>query len=419
MNDEFRVPHSTFKKEAVMANEMRVSLFPNSQTHQQGLRAQPRAALRVEHLTKYFDNQRILDNINFSVAEGESLVLLGPSGSGKSTTLRILAGLETPDSGEIFLNGRHIAHLRARDRNVGVIFQHYALFPRMSVLDNIAFGLKIRRVKKRERYAKAEELLALIGLSEHRDKFPGQLSGGQQQRVAIARAIAYQPHLLLFDESFSALDPQTRVTLRREIRALLQRLRIPAIFITHDQEEAMELGDKIAILNRGQLEQVGSPREVYDHPQTEFVATFLGAANVVPGTWRGHTIELDCERFLVTRDNVEPVQQTEVKVVFRPEDIVLAPLNASPPLQSDAEHPLGRAEVVDVTFTGAAETLLVRLLPKSTSGLTLAADHGTPVRNPHNHCLVKVNRSKWDADQLRLQPGDQIAVSLRQFKILR
>jgi ABC-type Fe3+/spermidine/putrescine transport system ATPase subunit len=240
--------------------------------------AEKKIALAVQGLSKWFGNEQILDDVSFSIAEGESLVLLGPSGSGKSTTLRLIAGLDTPDSGDIYLHGRHVEHLRARERNVGVIFQHYALFPRMTVADNIGFGLRIRGVKRKARRAKVEELLGLIGMSDHRDKYPSQISGGQQQRVAIARALAYEPELLLFDESFSALDPQTRVALRREIRNLLPKLKIPALFITHDQEEAMELGDQIAILNKGRLEQVGTPQEVYNEPQTEFVASFLGAA---------------------------------------------------------------------------------------------------------------------------------------------
>ena len=398
-----------------MTNEMKVSPFPESQRETVPVAHAGRAALRVEHLTKFFGEQHILDNISFSLAEGESLVLLGPSGSGKSTTLRILAGLETPDTGEIFLNGRHIAHLRARERNIGVIFQDYALFPRMTVIDNIAFGLKIRRVKKRVRLAKAEDLLAMVGLSEHRDKYPGQLSGGQKQRIAIARAVAYQPDLLLFDESFSALDPQTRVALRREIRALLQRLRIPAIFITHDQEEAMELGDRIAILNAGKLEQIGTPYEVYTHPQTEFVATFLGAANVVPARWRGRVIEFDSDRTLPGPEGVEPVQSTEVKVVFRPEDIILAHPNAPSILGAETPSSLGRGEVLDVTFSGATETLLVKLLPRTTSGLTLAAQDGKATQN----FTVKVTRTKWDADKLRLRAGDQVFVGLRHYQILR
>lgn len=398
-----------------MAREMAIPFYPETRTFQTTAEGQSkpeaRAALRVQHLVKYIGNELILDDVSFSVAEGESLVLLGPSGSGKSTTLRLLAGLAGPDGGDIFLKGRHIEHLRARERNIGVIFQHYSLFPRMTIAENIAFGLKIRGVKKQQRFEKADEMLTMIGLTEHRDKYPAQLSGGQQQRVAIARALAYEPDLLLFDESFSALDPQTRVGLRREIRALLRRLRVPAIFITHDQEEGMELGDQIAILNRGRIEQIGSPYEVYNEPQTEFVATFLGAANVVTGRQRERVIEIDEEHFLFSQD-YEPLGSEQVKIVFRPEDIVLGHLNG----RLETPHQFGRAEVLDVAFAGATESLNVRLLPKSQSGLTLAsAASGT---KPAAHIVLKVSRTKWDAHRLPLQPGDVVTLGLKSYKLL-
>lgn len=399
-----------------MAREMAIPFYPETRTFQTTAEGQSkpeaRAALRVQHLVKYIGNELILDDVSFSVAEGESLVLLGPSGSGKSTTLRLLAGLAGPDGGDIFLKGRHIEHLRARERNIGVIFQHYSLFPRMTVAENIAFGLKIRGVKKQQRFEKADEMLTMIGLTEHRDKYPAQLSGGQQQRVAIARALAYEPDLLLFDESFSALDPQTRVGLRREIRALLRRLRVPAIFITHDQEEGMELGDQIAILNRGRIEQIGSPYEVYNEPQTEFVATFLGAANVVTGRQRERVIEIDEEHFLFSQD-YEPLGSEQVKIVFRPEDIVLGHLNG----RLETPHQFGRAEVLDVAFAGATESLNVRLLPKSQSGLTLAS--AASGAKPAAHIVLKVTRTKWDAHRLPLQPGDVVTLGLKSYKLLR
>jgi ABC-type Fe3+/spermidine/putrescine transport system ATPase subunit len=406
-----------------MAREMVATLFPETQALQTHAGTQnwpePRAALRVNHLTKYYGEQLILEDVSFAVAEGESLVLLGPSGSGKSTTLRLLAGLDTPDSGDIYMKDRHIEHLRARERNIGVIFQQYALFPRMTVAENIAFGLKIRGVKKQQRFAKADEMLTLIGMTEHRDKYPSQLSGGQQQRVAIARALAYEPELLLFDESFSALDPQTRLGLRREIRSLLRRLRVPAIFITHDQEEAMELGDQIAILNRGKLEQVGSPYEVYNEPQTEFVATFLGAANVVHAVQRGRLIEIDEERSLFSHGQEVASGAEPVKIVFRPEDIVLGHLNG----RLETPHQLGRAEVLEVSFTGAAENLNVRLLLKSQAGLTLAATHGQAnhgaAARATSSVILKVSRTKWDALKLPLQPGELVTVGLKTYKILQ
>ncbi len=400
-----------------MAREMAIPFYPETrtfQTHAAGqARPEVRTALRVQHLVKYIGDELILDDLSFSVAEGESLVLLGPSGSGKSTTLRLLAGLAAPDGGDIFLKGRHIEHLRARERNIGVIFQHYSLFPRMTAAENIAFGLKIRGVKKQKRFEKADEMLTMIGLTEHRDKYPAQLSGGQQQRVAIARALAYEPDLLLFDESFSALDPQTRVGLRREIRALLRRLNVPAIFITHDQEEGMELGDQIAILNRGRLEQVGTPYEVYNEPQTEFVATFLGAANVVTGRQRNRVIEIDEEHFLFSQ-GFEALDAEQVKIVFRPEDIVLGHLNG----RLDTPHQFGRAEVLEVAFAGASESLTVRLLPKSQSGLTLASNLAGGMR-PAANIVLKVTRTKWDAHKLPLQPGAVVTLGLKSYKLLR
>jgi ABC-type Fe3+/spermidine/putrescine transport system ATPase subunit len=376
-----------------MARDTVVTLFPETQAFAE---RDPgaRAALSVRHLTKSFGAEQVLDNVSFSVAEGESLVLLGPSGSGKSTTLRLIAGLEAPDGGEIAVRGQRVEQLRARARNVGVIFQNYALFPRMTVADNIGFGLRIRGQKRQPRAEVVARLLALIGLADQRDKYPGQLSGGQQQRVAIARALAYEPDVLLFDESFSALDPQTRVGLRREIRALLRELRVPALFITHDQDEAMELGDHIAILNRGRLEQVGSPAEVYNDPQTVFVATFLGAANVLDGQWRRGAIRFGADRHLPAPGHTPAeADGTPTKLVFRPEDVVLD----SVPGPLDAHYYLGRGEVVECFFAGASETLTVRL----------------------GDVAIKALRIKWDTHRLPLGPGDLVSIGLKTYKLLK
>src|SRR5213593_1141535 len=249
-------------------------------------------AASVQSLSKRFKKARVLDDVSFDVAEGESLVLLGASGSGKTTILRIIAGLEQPDSGYVILHGQDVTDMPARERGVGVIFQSYALFPRMTVEKNIGYGMRIRGARRREVKEKVARLLELVHLEEHRKKYPSQLSGGQQQRVAIARTLAYEPQVLLFDEPFGALDAQTRVRLRREIRSLLREVNVPAVFITHDQEEALELGDRIAVLHAGHLEQVGTPYQVYNNPATEYVATFLGAANILEGVIRRDHVEI-------------------------------------------------------------------------------------------------------------------------------
>ncbi|HEU5236606.1 MAG TPA: ABC transporter ATP-binding protein, partial [Pyrinomonadaceae bacterium] len=259
-------------------------------------------AASVRGVSKRFKKAQVLEDISFDVAEGESLVLLGASGSGKTTILRIIAGLERPDSGYVILHGQDVTDMPARERGVGVIFQSYALFPRMTVEKNIGYGLRIRHRPRKERRETVNRLIELVQLEKHRKKYPWQLSGGQQQRVAIARTLAYKPQVLLFDEPFGALDAQTRVHLRREIRALLRQVRVPSVFITHDQEEALELGDRIAVLNEGHLEQIGTPDEVYNHPETEYVATFLGAANLLLGVATQGTVEIGTAKLPAERE---------------------------------------------------------------------------------------------------------------------
>ncbi len=399
-----------------MARPMVMTLFPDTQAFaQRSTDAQP--ALSVRNLTKRFGNEMVLNDVSFNVAEGESLVLLGPSGSGKSTTLRIIAGLEQPDSGEVILHEREIENLRARDRNVGVIFQNYALFPEMTVAENIAFGLKIRGVSSRKRLEVVDRLLEMIGLGEQRNKKPRHISGGQQQRVAIARALAYEPEVLLFDESFSALDPHTRVGLRREIRQLLRKLRVPALFITHDQEEAMELGDHIAILNKGRLEQIGTPQEIYNDPQTEFVATFLGAANVLKGEWQDGLICLDSGYYVVPPHEAFDIHITDgerVKIIFRPEDVLLSTIVGV----AESPYHLGEGEVTEVKFTGATEAVTIRLL--NTQLRPSRPQLVTSISEPKGkEFFVKALRTKWDARRIRLSPGDRVSISLKSHKLLR
>ena len=402
-----------------MVREMVMTLFPETQAFAQR-NAETQTALSVKNLTKSYGDEVVLKDVSFEVAEGESLVLLGPSGSGKSTTLRIIAGLETPDNGEVLLHNRDIANVRARERNVGVIFQNYALFPEMTVAENIGFGLKIRGVRKRQRMETINKLLDLIGLNEQRDKKPRHLSGGQQQRVAIARALAYEPEVLLFDESFSALDPHTRTVLRREIRQLLQKLRVPAIFITHDQEEAMEMGDHIAILNKGRLEQIGTPEEIYNDPKTEFVATFLGAANVLSGEWQDGLIQLESGYFIVPPvDLLDALidDNEKLKIIFRPEDVTLS-LTVGVP---SSPYYLGDGEVTEVRFTGATEALVIKLANvkqtrnrgKITEVVTNFMDYKP------KEFFIKAIRNKWDSRKVRLKVGDKVAICLKSQKVLR
>src|SRR5919107_978317 len=288
-------------------------------------------AASVRSLSKSFKGTRVLEDVSFDVGVGEALVLLGASGSGKTTILRIIAGLEQPDAGSVHLHGRDVTELPARERGVGVIFQSYALFPRMNVEENVGYGLRIRGRKRRDVREKVARLLELVHLEEHRKKLPSQLSGGQQQRVAIARTLAYEPQVLLFDEPFGALDAQTRVRLRREIRVLLREVNVPAVFITHDQEEALELGDRIAVLHAGHLEQVGTPEEVYNRPETEYVATFLGAANLLLGVVaEGNRVELGTASIEAGDDAARFRVGQPVKLVFRPEDVRLSATGALP-----------------------------------------------------------------------------------------
>src|SRR5215475_7550201 len=304
------------------------------------------AATRVIGVSKRFGKTSVLEDISFDVAEGEALVLLGASGSGKTTILRVIAGLEQPYTGRVVLHGRDVTDLPARERGVGVIFQSYALFPKMTVEKNIGYGLRIRKRRRKEIKQTVNDLLALVQLEEHRKKYPSQLSGGQQQRVAIARTLAYKPEVLLFDEPFGALDTQTRVHLRREIRALLKKVNVPSIFITHDQEEALELGDRVAVLNVGHVEQIGTPFEIYNHPATEYVATFLGAANVLDAIVRDSFLEVGKAQIPATLDQTKFKPGDCVKIVFRPEDVSL---NRGELVRGR----LGKAIIEEIAFVGA------------------------------------------------------------------
>jgi sulfate/thiosulfate transport system ATP-binding protein len=248
----------------------------------------------AEAIHKQFGEDFVaLDDVTLAVPEGSLTALLGPSGSGKSTLLRIMAGLETPDSGVIKIAGNDVTSARPQDRGIGFVFQHYAAFAHMTVRDNVAFGLKIRKRPKADVRAKVDELLDLVGLTQWGGQRPHQLSGGQRQRMALARALAIEPRVLLLDEPFGALDANVRAELRRWLRRLHDEQHVTTVLVTHDQEEAMEVADTIAVMNQGRIEQVGSPQEVYDNPGTDFVMSFLGPISTVAGKLvRPHDISL-------------------------------------------------------------------------------------------------------------------------------
>lgn len=237
--------------------------------------------VRIENITKKYQQQTVLDNLSITIEEGEFLTLLGPSGCGKSTLLRAVAGLNDIDSGSFVVGGRNITALPPKKREVGMVFQSYALFPNMTVFENIAFGLKIDKMKKSDYVPMVEEMIGLIDLKGKENRYPAQLSGGQQQRVALARSLVKRPKVLLLDEPLSALDAQIRRTLRNEIRQIQKRLKMTTIFVTHDQEEALTVSDRIVVMNQGKIEQAGTPEEIYMSPASEFVARFIGNYNVL------------------------------------------------------------------------------------------------------------------------------------------
>ncbi len=253
-------------------------------------------AIKIEHLDKKFGAFAALDDINLEIRQGELLALLGPSGSGKTTLLRVIAGLEHPDAGRVLFGGEDATQLSVQERRVGFVFQHYALFRHLSVAENIAFGLKVRRARDRwpaTRIAnRVEELLSLVQLQGLGGRYPAQLSGGQRQRVALARALAIEPRVLLLDEPFGALDAQVRRDLRGWLRQLHEQTGLTTVFVTHDQEEALELADRVAILNHGRIEQLATPADAYDRPATPFVYSFVGAVNRLRGRRDGDRIEV-------------------------------------------------------------------------------------------------------------------------------
>ena len=282
----------------------------------------------LENLTKVFKTTTAVDNISFTIEDGEMICLLGPSGCGKSTTLSMVAGLEQPTSGEIYFDDRPMSGVEAEDRDIGMVFQNYALYPHMSVQDNIMFPLKMRHVPKAERISRMKQVAQMLQISDLLHRKPGQLSGGQQQRVAIARALIKEPKILLLDEPFSNLDARLRIELRDDIRALQQKLKITTIFVTHDQEEAMSISDRILLMKNGVLQQYSTPQEMYRNPANLFVASFLGnpPINKLDCTLEGSLISVSGAGSWAM-DALAPIccgeAESEAVLGVRPEDILV------------------------------------------------------------------------------------------------
>lgn len=306
------------------------------------------SALEFANISKSFGDVNALIDFTIALKEGELVSLLGPSGCGKTTALRIAAGFETADTGSILLGSTNIISLPAHERRMGMVFQSYSLFPHLNIRDNVSFGLRVRGVRNEARKERANEMLDLVRLSDLGHRMPHQISGGQQQRVALARALATEPHVLLLDEPLSALDAKIRVEVRDEIRRLNRDLGVTTMFVTHDQDEAMSISDRICVMNSGVIEQVGSPRDVYNNPATSFVAHFVGSINSLP---KGDTHTL-----------------------IRPENLVLT---------THDQNAQWRGAITDITFVGAFTKILVRLenddAPISVLAISTQIDHNIAI----------------------------------------
>ncbi|MFD8376515.1 ABC transporter ATP-binding protein [Streptomyces sp. NPDC059688] len=307
--------------------------------------AEKAATVEFRGLRREFGATVALDGLDLTVRPGEFLALLGPSGCGKTTALRMLAGFEHPDSGAVLVDGEDVTRVPAHRRDAGMVFQSYSLFPHLDAVDNVAFGLRMRKVRTAERRARAAELLELVGLGDKGARYPHQLSGGQQQRIALARALALRPRVLLLDEPLSALDAKVRLTLREEIRRLQQELGITTLFVTHDQEEALSVADRVAVMRAGRLEQCAGPAELYGRPATAFVAEFVGTMSRLPGELRDGTVEVLGQRLPAEGE----VPDGAVDVLVRPEAVRL---------HTDER---GGARVVATAFLGAVVRVTVRL----------------------------------------------------------
>ena len=303
-------------------------------------RRRNRVYVELKNINKNFGDYKASDNVNFGVEKGKLIGLLGPSGSGKTTILRMIAGLETPDSGDIIIDGVRVNDLAASKRGIGFVFQNYALFRYMTVYDNIAFGLRVQKADKKKIDERVRELIKLIGLEGLEKRYPSQLSGGQRQRVAFARALAPNPQLLLLDEPFAAIDAKVRKELRSWLREMIEKLGVTSIFVTHDQDEAIEVADEIIITNKGRIEQTGTPIEIYHNPKTAFTASFFGETTFVDNYSKFH--------------NFEHIENVE-KAIVRPEFVKVTKKNEVQKYKSSASHGVAK----NVLFRGDSIEVVV------------------------------------------------------------
>jgi putative spermidine/putrescine transport system ATP-binding protein len=346
------------------------------------------AFLEIAGLEKYYGTSHVVRDFNLGIAQGEFVSFLGPSGCGKTTTLRMVAGFETPSRGSIRIDGRDVVALRPNQRNIGMVFQSYALFPNLTVAQNVGFGLKVAGAPRADSDRRVAEMLKLIGLPEHGARYPFQLSGGQQQRVALARALAVRPKVLLLDEPLSALDAKIRVSLRDEIRAIQKELGITTIYVTHDQEEALSMSDRIVVMNAGVAEQVGDPFEIYNRPATSFVASFVGTLNVLEARVAdaaAGAVTIDGQPVALGRP-VRPRPDGGIAVQLRPQALSLA--------RSEGHDATLRGTVENVSFLGSVVRVRVGL---GGQVLTLDMFNTTAVRPPAPGQVVEVSFAAADA----------------------
>src|ERR1700731_4365889 len=325
-------------------------------------------SITLDQVTKRYAGAPVVNDVSLDIGDGEFFVLLGPSGSGKSTLLRAIAGLSGVDHGRIALHGRDVTHVAARKRGVGLVFQNYALFGHMTVAENIEFALRVRHMRAKARRQRRQELLRLVALEGLDQRLPAQLSGGQQQRVAGGRALAHKPEVLLLDEPFGALDAKIREELRRTIRQVQRELGITTVLVTHDQDEAFAMADRIGIMNLGRLLELGAPHDLYSRPATRFVATFLGAANLILTRRTPDGIQMGANT-VAAAERSPGVREGEVVAVVRPEEVEVA---ASRDALSSGYF--ARGVVDEVVFSGALESLRVRLENGAQTQLLAPAD---------------------------------------------